>query len=98
MRAVFLTLALAYFSIAGAQTATNWKVNDCSGISRELFQDLDGGKVVVVIWVMPCALCIDESLISQTEVQNALSTNPGRVVFYMADDNGNTDCTTMADW
>jgi hypothetical protein len=80
------------------QTAANWSVTDCSGGNHELFADLDAGKTAVIIWVMPCANCINGALMAQTEVQNALASNPGKVVFYLADDNGNTNCSTLGSW
>jgi hypothetical protein len=92
--AVFVGLASGLRS----QTATNWTVNDCSGKSHELFADLDAGKVVVIVWVMPCALCINGALTAQTEVQNINSQNPNKVVYYVADDLGNTSCLALQDW
>ena len=80
------------------QTATNFTVTSCAGSTHELFDDLNKGKTVVIIWVMPCSICINGALTAQTEVQNALNQFPGYVVFYMADDYGTTNCTTLNDW
>jgi hypothetical protein len=80
------------------QTAVNWTVNDCQGNSHELFEDLDAGKAVVIVWVMPCSNCINGALTAQTEVQNALAANPGKVIYYVADDYANTSCATLASW
>ncbi len=98
MRIAFICLILALSARLSAQTAANWTANDCSGNSHELFSDLNSGKVAVIIWVMPCANCINEALSVQTEVQNALSGNPGKVVFYLVDDYANTNCTTLSSW
>ena len=105
MKAMFLKAikAFALFSVLSlpglhAQTATNWNVTDCDGIGRELFADLDAGKVVVVIWVMPCGTCIDEALSAQSAVQNANASHPGKVIYYVVDDYGNSDCNLLEGW
>lgn len=98
MKTLATIFGLAFGASLMAQTAANWTVNDCSGNSHSLFTDLDAGKVAVIIWVMPCANCINGALSAQTEVQNALVSNPGKVVYYLADDNGNTNCTTLTNW
>jgi hypothetical protein len=98
MKTVLIFLCMLYSISSRAQTATNWTVTDCAGVNHELFADLDAGKVAVIVWVMPCSFCIDESLAAQSAVQNANASNPGKVVFYLADDYGNTNCSTMNTW
>jgi hypothetical protein len=98
MKKLFACILVGMGMGVHAQTATNWTVTDCSGASHELFADLDAGKVAVIIWVMPCANCINKALETQTEVRNALAANAGKVVFYLADDIGNTNCSTMETW
>jgi hypothetical protein len=98
MKTKALLLALLISLLSQAQTATNWKVNDCSGTNRELFTELDAGKVAVMIWVMPCAVCINPALSAQTEVQGANAQFPGKVVYYLIDDNGGTNCSTLESW
>ena len=49
---LILTTILASFG-AFSQTATDFTCNDCAGSSHNLFSELDGGKVVVLVWVMP---------------------------------------------
>jgi hypothetical protein len=98
MRSPLLVCAVTAMCSLTAQTAANWNVNDCSGISRELFADLDAGKTAVIIWVMPCSQCISGALTAQTEVQNALASHPGKVVFYLADDYGNSSCGSLNTW
>jgi hypothetical protein len=98
MKNIFLSVMILISCIANSQTAANWTVNDCSGTSRELFKDLDAGKVAVIVWVMPCASCINEALMAQAEVQNALAANPGKIIFYVADDYANTTCATLSGW
>lgn len=81
-----------------SQTAVNFNANDCMGTNHDLFADLDAGKIVVLIWVMPCSNCINEALTAQTQVQNALASNPGRILYYLTDDYANTDCQTLNSW
>lgn len=86
-------------SLGIAQTiATNFNVKDCSGASHDLFTDLNSGKVVAIAFVMPCGSCIGPSLSAYNEVKNFATSNPGRVVFYLADDDGGTNCTTLTSW
>ena len=98
MKNIITLILFVYLSKILGQTATNWTVTDCSGNSHELFNDLDAGKVAVIIWVMPCVSCINGALSAQTEVQNALVNNPGMVVYYLADDVANTNCATLTSW
>jgi len=79
-------------------TATDFTATDCAGNSHNLFSELNSGKVVVLIWVMPCGACISDALTAQTEVQNALTANPGKVLYYLADDFGTTSCLTLNSW
>jgi hypothetical protein len=98
MKLILSIIALSVTLNLSGQTASNWTATDCSGGNHELFADLDAGKAVVIIWVMPCANCIDEALTAQKEVQDALALNAGKVVFYLADDYGNTTCSTLQGW
>jgi hypothetical protein len=98
MKKLLLLLSLCTFTIKAQTTATNFTVNDCAGNPHNLFNDLDGGKVVVLSWVMPCGSCIGPVLSAQTEIQNFLVSNPGKILFYIADDFGTTNCTTLNSW
>ena len=95
----FLLFALIFAGSALAQTtATNFIVNDCSGTSHNLFSELDGGKIIVLVWVMPCGSCVGPSLAAASVVQKFSGTTPGRVVLYLVDDLANTSCTTLSLW
>ncbi len=83
---------------AYAQTATNFIGTDCSGASHNLFSEMDAGKVIVVSFVMPCGACAAPSQAAQTKVQSYATSHPGKVVFYVVDDNGGTNCTTLSSW
>lgn len=100
MKNILLITTLLGFnlSLCGQTIAADFTANDCLGVNHHLFADLDAGKAVVIVWVMPCATCINGALTAQTEVQNARAQNPGRIVYYMCDDYGNTNCTTLSSW
>jgi hypothetical protein len=99
MKKIFFSSLLIASSLLRAQTtATDFTANDCNGASHNLFSELDAGKVVVLVWVMPCGNCIGDALTAQTEVQNALSSNPGKILFYVADDYGTTACSSVKSW
>jgi hypothetical protein len=86
-------------SAAYAQTtATDFNINDCSGVSHHLFSELDGGKIIVAVFVMPCSGCIIPANDVQTVVQSYTASYPGRVEMYLIDDDGLTSCTEMNTW
>lgn len=94
-----LTFALMFMSmISKAQTAVNFAANDCDGVSHTLFNELDSGNVIVLVWVMPCGSCIGPAVSAYTEVQNYASPHPGRVKFYLVDDFANTSCASLSNW
>lgn len=94
-----ILFALTAISLSSfSQTATNFNLNDCSGTNHDLFAELDAGKVVVIAWPMPCGSCIAPCVSAYTEVQNYVSTYPGRVLYYLVDDYGNTTCATLTSW
>lgn len=99
MKKILIT-AFAILSLyAKAQTvAPDFTINDCSGTNHDLYTELDAGKVVVIVFVMPCASCIGPALSAFNEVQNYAVSNPGRVVMYISDDLGTTSCATLTSW
>jgi hypothetical protein len=94
---IVLSLLLASGTLS-AQTATNFTCSDCSGVSHDLFSELDAGKVIVLCWVMPCATCIGPALTAHNVVQSYQASFPNRVYFYMADDYANTSCGVLNSW
>jgi hypothetical protein len=101
MKNIFTSFALLVLSstISNAQTtATNWTAPDCSAASHTLFTELDAGKVIVFTWVMPCGTCIAPAKAAYNVVQSYATSNPGQVLFYMADDLGDANCTTLTNW
>jgi len=96
---LYFSFAMLISAFCFAQTtATNFTCNDCSGTSHDLYTELNAGKVIVLVWVMPCAACIAPSRTAYDAVQNYTTTYPGRVVFYLVDDKGDTPCNTLTAW
>jgi hypothetical protein len=88
----------ALSSIALAQVAPNFSIKDCSDAPHDLYQDLDAGKAVIIVWVMPCTECA-LPLITTNGVAKELSNSyPGRVKMYVLDDFGETDCAALRGW
>ncbi len=101
MKKNILVLILSVLSgiFAFAQTtATDFTVNDCGGTPVHLFAELDAGKVIVLAMVDPCGSCINPAKNALTTVNSYASTNPGKVIYYLVDDFGNTSCTSLAGW
>jgi len=98
----FLSLSALMFLNLGtvfSQThATDFTADDCDGNTHDLFSELDNGDVIVIAWVMPCFSCISGPLSAYITVEAFEITDPGRVKFYVADDYGNTDCTSLQSW
>ena len=95
---LLLTLVSLMAVFGFSQTAGNFTCNDCSGNNHDLFTELNSGKVIVIAWVMPCGSCISGALAGYTQVQNFQSSNPGQVLFYLADDVANTSCSSLTSW
>lgn len=89
---------LVLSGIAFSQTATDFTVNDCKGISHNLFSELDSGKVIVMVWAMPCGACSGPAKTAFNIAKTYETLNPGRVLFYLADDYANTSCTSISSW
>ncbi len=78
--------------------ATDFTTNDCSGNPHHLFSELNSGDVIVISWVMPCGPCATYSLPAYNAVQSFVTSHPGKVHFYMADDYANTSCSSLSSW
>jgi len=99
MKKLILSLSILCGSFfAGAQTATNFTVNDCSTNSHTLFTELDAGKIIVMAWVMPCSSCIGGAQAAYNAANSYSVSNPNKVFFYLADDVANTSCATLSNW
>ena len=101
MKSFLLLLVIFVFAIKPAlsqSTAADFTANDCNGNSLNLFSELNSGKVVVLSWVMPCGACINDARGAYDAAQTFATSHPGKVVYYMADDFGNTNCSTLSTW
>lgn len=97
-KALFVFIFCIFSFFARTQTAVNFNCNDCAGNNHDLFTELNAGKVVVICWVMPCATCISGALAAQAACSNYAGSNPGQVLYYIADDLGSTSCSTLLSW
>ena len=95
---LFLFATACTTLVSVSQTAVNFNVNDCSGANHDLYSELNSGKVIVLVWVMPCSTCIGPAISAYNTSQNYSSSNPGRVLYYLCDDVGNTSCSTINAW
>ncbi len=91
-------LFISVLSAASAQTAVDFTANDCIGNSHNLFSTLDSGKVIVMVFVMPCGSCVGPSYTAYNISQSYATTNPGKVLFYLMDDVPNTTCSALTGW
>ncbi|TAL57401.1 MAG: T9SS type A sorting domain-containing protein [Bacteroidetes bacterium] len=91
-------IALVFHTGFSQTTATNFTSTDCASLSHTLFTELDAGKVIVITWPMPCGACIAPASTAATTVQGYATSNPGRVKFYLVDDNGGTSCSSLNSW
>lgn len=99
MRFIKIFFGLLFCSnVSFGQTATNFNVNDCVGNPHDLFAELNASKVIVLVWVMPCASCIGPSLTAYNVVQSYSVSNPGQVLYYLCDDHGDSPCSTINTW
>jgi len=100
MKKLFTLLSLvASTAMLNAQTtATDFTANDCNGNAHHLFADLDAGKVVILVWVMPCSSCIGPSQTAYNIAQTYSSTYPGKIQYFLCDDYANTSCSVLNGW
>ncbi len=99
MKKLFFTLAaLCGITASQAQTAPDFTATDCNSVSHSLYTELNAGKTVVIIWVMPCGSCVNGGKAAQNAVQSFNTTDPGKVVYWMIDDLGDTPCPNLSSW
>jgi len=98
MKKILLSLLIFSYSISSGQTVINFNANDCDGINHDLFTELNSGKVIILIWVMPCVNC-SGAMQTAWNVANSYSvSDQGKVLLYVADDAGNTSCASLTNW
>lgn len=95
--AVYLLITAT--GVLNAQTtATNFTAQDCSSTNRTLFTELNNGKIVVLVWVMPCGSCVNGAKAAYNAAQSFATSHPGKVLYYMADDLGDATCSDLSTW
>ncbi|MBT7490255.1 MAG: T9SS type A sorting domain-containing protein [Bacteroidetes bacterium] len=98
-KSIILILSILYaVSIFSQEYATDFTVDDCDGISHNLFSELDEGKVIVITWVMPCFSCIGPAMGAYTGAMSFENSHPGQVLYYMCDDYANNSCSSISSW
>lgn len=99
MKKLLLLALIALTSIYSySQTATDFTAPDCAGNSHNLFTELNAGKIIVLVWVMPCGSCIGDAKAGYDAAQSFATTNPGKVLYWLSDDFGNNSCATLTSW
>ena len=100
MNKISLIVILLLTSFVGRSQffATDFTVEDCSGTTYNLFDELDEEKVIVMAWTMPCFSCIAPCVAAHEAVNSFSGTHPGRVEYYLVDDYADTDCATVEAW
>lgn len=98
MKKIITSLALAFaaFNVSAQTTATNFTATDCNSVSHTLFDELNSGKVVVLVWVMPCGMCNSGAKQAYDAAQSFATSNPGQVLYYLVDDLGDASCAQLA--
>lgn len=91
-------MALFMASVSFAQTAPDFTATDCNSASHTLYTDLNAGKVVVISWVMPCGACVGGAVSAYNATQSFATSHPGKVLNYLADDDGGTSCSSLSSW
>jgi hypothetical protein len=98
------TLIVAVLFLAAtltkAQTvAQNWTKTDCAGNTHTLFDDLNGGKVVLMQFdMMNCTFCTGAAYHTDQILKDYGATNPGKVLMYSMGYSNTTVCSDMKSW
>lgn len=82
----------------GQTYATDFTATDCNSVSHSLFSELNNGKIIVLVWIMPCGSCISDAIAAYDAVQSFAVSHPGKVKMYLIDDFGNASCATLGAW
>lgn len=97
-RFTLMVVIFAVFSISklNAQTAIDFTLTDCNGVSRNLFNTLDHGKVVIAVYEMQCTGSLNGCKNITMVMNNNYSTNTKIEIMYL--DNAGHDCAATASW
>ena len=86
---LFFVLLIALFSNAQT-TGVDFNLPDCNTVNQSLYNTLDSGKVVVLIYEHQCAFCLDGALYFKGVYNSYYANNPKIRVMYL--DNGGFKC------
>jgi len=95
---VFIIAVLTPCAAVFAHTAPNFSLKDCNNADHDLYTDINAGKVVVIVWVMPCGACALPTLTTSGVVKDIDKNYPGKVKLYIIDDFGDTECSSLRGW
>lgn len=100
MRTPLLIPTLLLVSGGLAQTtAMDFTVDDCSGTSHHLFDELDAGNIIVLEFAMvACSPCIDAGNVLQDVLNAQELDHPGVVKWYAWGYLDTYTCATMEEW
>jgi hypothetical protein len=97
-KGVLSVLLVIISAVIMSQTATNFTTSDCKGTTYDLFTELAAGKVIILVWVMPCGPCVGPSLTTYNVAQSFQATHPNKVQMYLCDDYADTPCPSLTSW
>lgn len=93
---ITILLNITTFKLLGQAPAI--VTNDCDGISHNLYNELNNGKVIVIGWTMPCSTCAPPLLSVHNAVLNFAISHPNKVEYWVSDDYSNTNCSSIISW
>jgi thiol-disulfide isomerase/thioredoxin len=98
-RTILALFSGLFIQLGFAQTvAQDWTKTDCSGNSWHLFNELNNGKVIIIIFVMPCSSCTVGAATLEQIYQEYNFNYPGRILEFAMGDNNSTPCSTLNNW
>lgn len=96
---LLLILLLSFSQVGKSQTvAQDWTKDDCTGVTHNLFSELDSGNVIMLEFVMQCGTCIAAAADLNTIYNDYQISHPGKFKYYMIDYSTGFSCDTMMAW
>ena len=93
-----LVFTLLSFAAMGQTTAPDFTAVDCNGNSHNLYTELNSGKIVIIVWVMPCWGCISGTTLADSTVQDLAAQTPDGMLLWIVDDGPPSDCAYVINW
>ncbi len=99
-KSIYISLLLIFLvATSTAQTAMDFEGNDCNGNYHHLFNDLDSGKAVAIIYYMAnCSACPPVAKKIQAMANNVNAQYPDMVRAYAFPYVNSTTCTYSKSW